>query len=208
MPARATSKDSQPKVEELLNQLHNILLEQTNSLKNLTRPFIAVDLIPRHSVNALYLRVRNVGHTPAYGVRLSIDRPITLREKPFSELLIFQRPIHILAPQDDLTFFFDTAVSLYNNPEAVLKFTVQAAYADTNGTQYLDNFVIDAELMRGLAVELPPSDKIAEALDDIKDEIEDIAHYANELSSQDLQQRYRESLAGREAEGASESDTE
>jgi len=140
----------------------------------------------------LYFRIRNVGHVPAYQIRLVVDPPISIRDRVVSELNLFQRGIGVLAPHDELSFFFDSAIELFNNPDAVLQFSIRIDYVGPDDEEYADEFPIDAELLRNLAVELPPSDKIVEQLKRIQRELERLARYADELRMQDLRQRLEE----------------
>lgn len=188
----SVSSEQSPSSKFLL-EIGGILSQQNELLKRLGRPYIIVDLIPRHFVNIFYLRIRNVGHTPAYNISLSADPPFFIREKIATDFHLFQHPISALAPQDEITFFFGSAIELYNDQNAVLKFSITTKYIDPQGEQYSSDFAIDAELFRGLAVELPMSDKIAEHLDKIKREIEEISRYTDDLRTQDLMRRYEQS---------------
>ena len=105
-----------------------VLQELTDTIKHWLRPYVVVDIVPRQSINMLYFRIRNVGQVPAYNISLSVDPPISIHKREASELGIFDRGIGVLAPQDELSFFLNSAVELFNNPDAVLKFDVTVQY--------------------------------------------------------------------------------
>lgn len=103
---------------------------QTESLKRLTRPQVIADVFPRHFVNSLYFRIRNVGNVPAYEIRITIDPPVPFRKRISSNLGFFNSPIPVLGPREEIAFFFESAVDLFNQPNPVLSFKTHVEYVD------------------------------------------------------------------------------
>ncbi len=185
-----TTKNNQKPADQTFAELVATLSKQMTALEHWLRPYVIVDLIPRHSVNFLYFRIRNVGQVPAYQIHLSVDPPISILDREALELNLFKRGISVLAPQDELSFFFNSALELFNDSETILQFRVTVNYAGPGGKNYVDEFMLDAELLQGLAVELPPFDKIVEQLERIKKEIEPLARYAHQLKAQEQLKDY------------------
>src|SRR3990172_9386295 len=115
---------------EIEQVLHDILLKQTEVLARLTRPYVIVDIYPRRSVNTLYFRIRNTGLTPAFNIRTKIHPPIPLRQRLSSELNIFSRPVGVLGPKEELSFFFDSAIELFSRENPIFQFDVGLEYSD------------------------------------------------------------------------------
>jgi hypothetical protein len=178
--------DSESKLLEAIER-------QTESLRRLTRPHIITDVFPRHFVNALYFRIRNVGNTSAYGIRVTITPPINFRNHISSELGIFRSPIPALGPREEIVFFLNSAVELFNQKDAILAFKTLVNYTDVEQHQYEETFPIDIELLKGLALEMPIGDRILDELSDLRREIEKIARYAETLKDKEMYQQYEKS---------------
>lgn len=183
---------------ETPTELPDAVGEGESALRHWLRPYVIVDLVPRHFVNILYFRIRNVGQLPAYQIQLSVDQPITIGGKDLSKLNLFVRGIGVMAPQDELSFFFGSVLELFNKEGAILQFTVQVKYSGPGGDEYVDEYAMDAELLRQLAVELPASDKMDQQLERIKKEVERLASYADQIRMQDLQRRVEEAPGHRD----------
>ena len=178
---------------EIEQVLHDILLKQTEVLARLTRPYVIVDIYPRRSVNTLYFRIRNTGLTPAFNIRTKIDPPIPLRQRLSSELNIFSRPVGVLGPKEELSFFFDSAIELFSRENPIFQFDVGLEYSDADNATYQQTIHIDIELLKNLAIELPATDKIADELGRIQKELEKLARYTDRLLHQDMLKELRES---------------
>ena len=61
---------------ELQESVAETLKKQTQLLDKLVRPYVIADVYPRRPVNMLYFRIRNVGRTPAYNIRVNVNPPI------------------------------------------------------------------------------------------------------------------------------------
>ena len=59
----------------------------------------------------LYLRIRNVGHSPALDVKASFNPTFPIRGRDVSEYDVF-RSIPVLGPGDSIMFFFGSGVDL------------------------------------------------------------------------------------------------
>ena len=179
-------------------QLARAVGEGESALRHWLRPYVIVDLVPRHHVNILYFRIRNVGQLPAYHIQLGVEEPITIAGRDPSKLNLFQRGIGVLAPQDELSFFFGSVLELFNKADAILQFTVQVKYSGPGGEGYVDEYAMDAELLRQLAVELPAPDRVIQQLEKINKEVERVADYADQLRQRDLQRQIEQEMGDRE----------
>jgi hypothetical protein len=172
--------------------LKELMRQQIEMLGKWIRPYVIVDVYPRWFVNSLYFRVRNVGQTPAYHVRMTIDPPIPIRNRMSSDLRIFQQPISVLGPNEEMSFFFDSAIELLGEEGAVLQFDVKLQYAGSDSREYERIMPVNIDLLRGLAIELPATDKIIEKLERLEKEIERIARYTDHLYHRELTQACHE----------------
>ncbi len=166
--------------------LAEALERQTHLLNRLARPYVIADVYPRFSVNVLYFRIRNVGQTPAYDIRPIIDPPIPFRKASSSDLDIFKGAIGVLGPQEQISFFYDSAVDLFSKQDTPLQFHVNVRYVDSDKIAYDERFSIDVNLLRGLALEMPVADKVFDELQSIRKEIETIAKYTESVRSKQL----------------------
>jgi len=171
----------------------NLLAKQTEILERIARPYVIVDVYPRRYVNMLYFRVRNVGQTPAFNIRMTPEPPIPIVGRLSSELNIFQQPIGVLGKEEEISFFFNSAIELLSKEDATLQFEVRLEYTDSNGSLYKQLLPVNDDLLRNLSLELPAADRILEKLERIQKEIERIARYADRLSHQDIARAYQES---------------
>jgi hypothetical protein len=171
------------------------LARQTEILERMVRPYVVVDVRPRRYVNALYFRVRNVGQTPAFQIRVTPDKAVPIGRGSSSELNIFNEPISVLGTGDEISFFFGSAADLLGEEESILQFDVELRYADSNGKSYEEKISVDIDLLRGLAFELPAIDEILTKLDQTRREISKIARYAQRLSHKDMQAWARQEQA-------------
>jgi len=171
----------------------NLLAKQTEILERIARPYVIVDVYPRRYVNMLYFRVRNVGQTPAFNIRMTPEPPIPIVGRLSSELNIFQQPIGVLGKEEEISFFFNSAIELLSKEDATLQFEVRLEYTDSNGSLYKQVLPVNVDLLRNLSLELPAADRILEKLERIQKEIERIARYADRLSHQDIARAYQES---------------
>ena len=175
------------------HQVVDLLQEQVRLFRAWMQPNVIVDVYPRRAVNMLYFRIRNVGHTPAFNIRVTVDPDILLgTDERSSELNIFNQAISVLGPRDEISFFFDSALELFDKPEAVTEFKATTVYHDADGVEYKRQFQLNLNLLKGLAIELPASDKVLDQLERIHREVEKIARYADSLRSKELQKQYRE----------------
>ncbi len=178
---------------DIETQLLEAIERQTESLKRFTRPQVIADVFPRHFVNALYFRIRNVGNVPAYKIRVTIDPPVHFRKRISSKLGFFNSPIPALGPREEIAFFLESAVELFNQQNPVLEFKTHVDYTDAEQNAYEQTFSIDLELLKGLALEMPITDKILDELDNIRREIEKIARYTESLRDRELYDQYKKS---------------
>lgn len=197
--------DNEYKLHRSIPSLLEILERQTRTLEQLARPYVIADVYPRWHVNMLYFRVRNVGQTPAFDIRVSLDPPVDFPAGSSAELNIFRQPISALGKGEEISFFFNSAIELFNNEDIPRRFEVALQYRDMQGTQYRELLVLDVDLWRHLALELPASDKLLNDLARIQSELEKLARYTEMLRHQTLSEAYRKSQ--REAEQPEEGDT-
>jgi hypothetical protein len=179
--------------QDIQTLIVDLLTRQTKILEQLARPYVIVDLYPRRYVNMLYFRVRNVGQTPAFNIRMIAEPPISIMGRLSSELNIFQKPIGVLGKGEEISFFFGSAVELMSEEEPTLQFEVKLEYVDSDGNQYKQVLPVSIDLLRNLSLELPAADKMLEQLERIKRETEKIARYADRLRHQDIVRAYQES---------------
>ena len=120
--------------------------KQTEALEKLARPYVIVDVYPRHSVNVLYFRVRNVGYTPAYNIRVRMDPPVPFRQRMSSDLNFFKQAVGALGPSEEISFFFDSAIELFERENPVLQFEVTLEYSDLDKVAYNETISINLSL--------------------------------------------------------------
>lgn len=176
-----------------LEALNELIRQQTEALEKWIRPHVIVDVYPRWFVNMLYFRVRNVGQTPAYNIRVTIDPPIPIRHRTSSDLNLFQHPISVIGPHEEISFFFDSAIELFRREDAVLQFDVKLEYMGPDGEEYENLIAVNIDLLRDLSIELPADDKIVERLERLQKEVETVARYVDRLHQRELLQAHLES---------------
>jgi hypothetical protein len=173
------------------HQIMELLQEQVTLFRAWMQPLVIVDVYPRRSINLMYFRIRNVGQTPAFNIRVVVDPTLTLGTNTLSsELNIFNQAIGVLGPKEEISFFFENAVSLSERPEIITQFQVTTTYRDLDDKEYTRTFEIDLNLLKGLAIELPASDKVVDQLERIRRDIEKLARYADRLRTRELQSEY------------------
>ena len=184
------NRESLPTSVQALTEL---VTRQTEALEGWIRPHIIVDVYPRWLVNMLYFRVRNVGQTPACSIRMTIDPAIPIRQRKSSDLNVFQQPISVLGPHEEISFFFDSAIELLRKEDAVLQFDVKLEYLGPNGKEYESVMPVNIDSLRDLSIELPAADRLVERLERLQKEIERIARYVDRLDREELRRHFLES---------------
>ena len=182
---------------ERQEDLLEMLRKQTQALDKLARPYVITDVYPRRSVNMLYFRIRNVGLTPAFNVQAHIQPPIPFGRRMSSDLNIFDRPIGVLGPREEISFFFDSAIELFRKEDSILSFEVQIYYTDVGETPYEQAIRIDIDLLKHLSIELPASDRVLDELELIKRHLQEIARYVETLRHKEMQERWKAPTASR-----------
>lgn len=180
----------------------------TEALTDITRPYVIVDVYPRRSVNMLYFRIRNVGYTPAFNISAKIDPPIPFRKRSSAELSIFSRAIGTIAPKEEISFFFDSAVELLNREKPLLQFDVLLEYSDTHDVFYRQTIHIDIEVLKNLSLELPALDKVTGELEQIHKDLEKIARYTEHLLQEEMMKDFHESEQQNETPSAMKDSSE
>ncbi|MFW6116261.1 MAG: hypothetical protein ACOC6F_00905 [bacterium] len=185
----------------------DLLTRQTESLEQMARPYVIVDVYPRRYVNMLYFRIRNVGQTPAFDVCVRPTETVSIAGHSSSELNIFQQTITALGRGDEISFFVGSAVELFDEDEPASEFAVDVQYEDSKGRAYEDRQLVDTRLLRDLALELPAADEMLRKLERTRKEIEKIARYTERLRRRDIAESAAESLASAE-DSAEESNSD
>lgn len=175
-----------PETKALLNSLAEMSAKQSEALERLTRPYVVVDIRPRQFVNMLYFRLKNAGRTPAHEVRMAIDPPIALRDRRSDEINAFERALPVLAPLDEIWFFFDSAVDLFNREDAPLDFQIHLCYRDADDQQYDETTRIDVEWFKGLALEIPIEDRLLTQIEKIEKHLGRLAHYVDGIRMHEM----------------------
>jgi hypothetical protein len=135
--------------------------------------------------------LRNTGTTPAYNINLGIEPSITIRNKISSELNIFRKPIPVLGAKEEISFFFDSAIELFNKENHLTEFSVHLKYHNNENENYEETISIDIELFKDLALELPASDKLIEILDKTQKDLEKISRYIERLQTKEMLQEWQ-----------------
>lgn len=180
-----------------LRSIEDLIRQQLDVLERSVRPYILVDVYPRFFVNALYFRIRNVGQTPAYNIRLTVDPPVEMRGTSSNDLPIFCRPIPALGPAEEISFFFNTATALFAK-DSVRQFTVTVSYEDEVQREYERALGIDLDLLRGLAIEMPSAGEIRRTLDKIEKNLDKMSRYFERLRQKEVMEEHRKMQEGTE----------
>lgn len=155
--------------------------------KMIARPYVAIDVFPRGFVNILYMRIRNLGKTPALNVCIKFDQTFAIRGIPVSEYRIFDN-IPVLGPNDNLSFLFGSAVEILNDKDAIKQFSGHVKYADVDGIKYENPFNFDLEIYKDLV--LAYDDKfeqnIKSEIERLRTEIQEISAYYKDLRHEKL----------------------
>lgn len=151
------------------------------TLTSLERPIVIVDVFPQRRLNLLYFRIRNVGVTPAYGVRIAPSAPFMIRSQSSSDLNIFNRPVPVIAAGDAISFLFDTAAELSSRIEEYQPIRFKVEYEDIAGGNYKDTATIDITLLKGLELLTPSDERTLDKLAKLDRHIEEIAWQINGL---------------------------
>jgi hypothetical protein len=116
------------------------------------RPFVIIDF---HAwSNMIELKIKNTGRTLARDVRFTFDKPLetstgaTDARGKLMELNIFKNGIPSLAPDKEITLFFDTFVA---RVDAALPMTynVTVDYRDPAGRKYSEPMLLDLDTYFG-----------------------------------------------------------
>lgn len=180
-----------------LRSIEHLLRQQLDVLERSVRPYILVDVYPRFFVNALYFRIRNVGQTPAYNIRLTVDPSVEMRGTDSNDLAIFCRPITALGPAQEISFFFNTATALFAK-DSVRQFTVTVGYEDEVQREYERALGIDLDVLRGLAIEIPSADEMRRSLDKIEKNLAKMSRYFERLRNKEVMEEHRKMQEGTE----------
>ena len=103
------------------------------------RPYLVFDLESRRRL--MYAVLRNIGETPAFGVRIDVDPP--LRNNAMKrESSLTQHVIEMVAPHREFTDVLNGSPGFYSEYESP-KFKIRMTYSDGAGTEYDEHMVID-----------------------------------------------------------------
>lgn len=158
--------------QRIIGQLDHL----TKKVSIYTRPYVAIDVYPRGFVNALYMRIRNLGHSPALDIQVQFDKPIILRERDLTQFNIF-RDIPVLGPGDTISFYFGMAVEILKDEMGGSAFGGHISYHDLEENSYSHEFRFDVAIYRNLAlvVENQFEKDVTGELEKTRREVEEIA---------------------------------
>ena len=173
------------------------LEKQTKALELMLRPFVIVDVFPRRSINMLYFRVRNVGQTPAYNIKVRPTKDIPFRKKKSSELEFFKNKIGVLGPKEEISFLYDSAIELFNRENSILEFDVSVSYVDEEKISYKNAISINIEMFKDLAFELPPMSLLASDIERLRSETERIARSIDRIEQRQMRENSKKISASK-----------
>lgn len=141
------------------------------------RPSIVVSVSSPPWSEILYLRIENMGRSPASHLRLTVDKDIIMGEGDQPDLSLlrtpaFSRPIPSFAPGAYLEFFLGSAhEALVDRPGHPCEFTVSAQYSwDTDA--FSESTPIDLRVLESTRVAIHPMeshfDRLLKAIEGLK----------------------------------------
>lgn len=120
--------------------------------EELSRSRVVVEIKPRdENINILDLRIRNIGASVARNVTCRFKPDLKFRDgKLASKMPIFDK-LPFLAPNSELSLFFDSAISYFGNKENATRFEAEVSYEDAFRSRE-DRYEIDLDSLRGLSI--------------------------------------------------------
>jgi len=141
-----------------------------------TEPKVSVTIQPREEyINFIDMVIQNIGLGPAYDVKFKVDPDFEYAEGKFlSELGFMKNGLGYLAPNQKLQFFL---TSMTENFEEKTKkhFEIRVTYKNSGDKKYEDIYTIDFSQLIGLSQLKPPLYKIAENIEKIQKDIQNLA---------------------------------
>lgn len=181
---------------EAIQQLNRSVRALAKELARRNRPLVFVEIGPGKTghINMFMVRVANVGMSTAYDITCQFEPDFPYHgDTTLSQLPVFQR-LDYLPPNEELTFFFESAITYLNDPNTPKRTTATLTYRDFDEEQYTDKLVID--LKRFDKLRYPETHDI----NDLVKQIEDLTRVLERIqrdglltkTRQDMEQEMRE----------------
>lgn len=156
-------------------------------LKRQIRPHVLVDVFPRRHVNLLYMRIRNVGLTPAYNISVDFPAQAKMMRRPINDYKIFEG-LPVLAPGETIAFLYGSAVELFSGEDEVRRFRATVKYLDEEGHIYEEQTIVDIDVFRNLALEVDGhfESKLRSEFEKISRDLAEISRWFREKRISDL----------------------
>lgn len=152
------------------------------------RPYIHVAVQVRLGTPILQLAIRNVGRSPAQGLRLRLDRDFyqfgdRQSAKNLASQTAFTQPIDCLPPGTELLFDLDSGITIFathaDRAETPLTFLVSAEYRYGNST-YSEETHVDLRPFMGTSI---PRHPVVEELERVRQSIEKLTNVINQSAA-------------------------
>jgi hypothetical protein len=158
---------------KILKANEKVVLEMKNQQEAFTRPYMSVGVVALPTSQILYLKVKNRGNTPAYNVRMTLDRDFyqfaekndgkNLKNKP-----AFSESIDMIQQDAELWFYLAQGFVFfgkdYDETVTPKKFNVKVEY------NYLEKTIVE-----DFAIDLSPYSNSVLPQDPVVTSLENIA---------------------------------
>lgn len=133
-------------------------------------------------ISLIDLVIKNIGQGPAFKISLRVDPDFKYRDqKNISELNLFKKGIHHLAPGQQIEFFLNSLVGMIDK-KLCMNFDITVNYQNATGKEFQRTYNIDLSEIIGLRrVGDPPLKKISDQLEKMKEAMEKMYSYYPQL---------------------------
>lgn len=135
------------------------------------RPYIRITLHVRPQTQLFYLVIENIGKSPAFSIRLTLERPFRTPTGNLADLAAFSQVIDCLPSNSVLRFMLGTGPELLGNDvnreEVPLRFDLVATYS-YGGSSTSERTTIDFRPYHSSSLEFDP---VVEELERLRDTV-------------------------------------
>lgn len=133
------------------------------------RPYVVVDFAVDF---ILEIAVANIGARPARDIRISFSEPLTstFKDAQAVKALALREGIPMLPPGKRYSFVWDSAPARFSDGTLCMTYEVTVDYADHQGMQYRDTYILDLASLSDASIERTPWHGVVKAIDDLRRE--------------------------------------
>ncbi len=104
-------------------------------------------------LNSTNLSIKNIGARPAVNVRVTLDPPPRRAHEstdtPLSEMKMLAEPIKLIAPDQELTSYFDSCPERKKQSDLPCAYEVTVEDEDMAGNKYSEVMILDLDTLAG-----------------------------------------------------------